>query len=142
MSIAPEIVCPQTPPWDLHSLDALASTWANSARITLRENLYGRQPLWGTEVRVGWSGEHFHGLFICGTLAYGWVAAFQIPFASLGDCHPGRSPLWRVNFTRIDRPQEEPCELSAWSPTLMKTFHVARRFGVLRFQPELHIRPR
>jgi hypothetical protein len=203
---APEIVCPQTPPWDLHSLDALAATWANSARLTLRENLSGRQPRWGTEVRIGWSGDFFHGLFLCqdpnpwatmtkrddalweeevvelfldpfgdslsyfeieinplntvadlfirrtrsglkrefrwdceglstacGTLAYGWVAAFRIPFVSLGDCHPARSPVWRANFARIDRPKDEPCELSAWSPTLIKTFHVSGRFGAVRF---------
>jgi hypothetical protein len=203
---APEIVCPRTPPWDLYSLDALAATWANCARLTLRENLSGRQPRWGTEVRIGWSGDFFHGLFLCqdpnpwatktkrddalweeevvelfldpfgdslsyfeieinplntvadlfirrtrsgskrdflwdceglstacGTLAYGWVAAFRIPFVSLGDCHPARSPAWRANFTRIDRPKDGPCELSAWSPTLVKTFHVSRRFGALRF---------
>lgn len=69
----------------------------------------------------------------CGTLAYGWVAAFQIPFASLGDCHPTRSPVWRVNFSRIDRPRDQPLELSAWSPTLIRSFHVPGRFGVLRF---------
>jgi hypothetical protein len=69
----------------------------------------------------------------CGTLSYGWVAAFRIPFASLGDCHPARSPVWRVNFARIDRPRDEPCELSAWSPTLSKTFHITHRFGVMQF---------
>jgi hypothetical protein len=203
---APEIVCPRTPPWDLYSLDALAGTWANCARFTLRENLSGRPPRWGTEVRIGWSGDFFHGLFLCqdpnpwatktkrddalweeeavelfldpfgdslsyfeieinplntvadlvirrtrsglkrdfrwdceglstacGTLAYGWVAAFRIPFLSLGDCHPARCAVWRANFARIDRPKNEPCELSAWSPTFVKTFHVSRRFGALRF---------
>ena len=69
----------------------------------------------------------------CGTLAYGWVAAFQIPFASLGDCHPSRSPVWRVNFSRIDRPKDQPRELSAWSPTRVNSFHVPGRFGFLRF---------
>src|SRR5271165_7469635 len=27
----------------------------------------------------------------CGILPYGWAAAFQIPFESLGDCHPRRN---------------------------------------------------
>jgi hypothetical protein len=202
----PEMLCPETDRWDLCSLDALNGVWANCARISLRENLSGRPPKWGTEVRLGWSGDVLHGLYqcqdpnpwatkttrddslweeevveifldpfgdslcyfeieinplntvtdliirrirnglrkefnwkceglvtACGTLAYGWVAAFQIPFASLGDCHPTRSSVWRVNFSRIDRPKDQPLELSAWSPTLGQSFHVPRRFGVLRF---------
>jgi hypothetical protein len=202
----PEMLCPKTDRWDLCSLDALNGVWANCARISLRENLSGRPPKWGTEVRLGWSGDVLHGLYqcqdpnpwatkttrddslweeevveifldpfgdslcyfeieinplntvtdliirrirnglrkefnwkceglvtACGTLAYGWVAAFQIPFASLGDCHPTRSSVWRVNFSRIDRPKDQPLELSAWSPTLGQSFHVPRRFGVLRF---------
>jgi hypothetical protein len=202
----PEVLCPKTARWDLSSLDALNGVWANCARISLRENLSGRPPRWGTEVRLGWSGDVLQGLYqcqdpnpwatkttrddalweeevvevfldpfgdslcyfeieinplntvtdlivrrtwtglkkdfrwkcqglvtACGTLAYGWVAAFQIPFESLGDCHPARSPVWRVNFSRIDRPKEQPLELSAWSPTLVKSFHVPGRFGLLRF---------
>jgi hypothetical protein len=202
----PEMLCPKTDRWDLSSLDALNGVWANCTRISLRENLSGRPPQWGTEVRLGWSGDFLHGLYqcqdpnpwatkttrddalweeevveifldpfgdslcyfeieinplntvtdliirrtwtglrkdfnwkceglvtACGTLAYGWVAAFQIPFASLGDCHPTRSSVWRVNFSRIDRPKDQPLELSAWSPTLVRSFHVPRRFGVLRF---------
>jgi hypothetical protein len=69
----------------------------------------------------------------CGTLAYGWLAAFQIPFRALGDCHPARSPVWRVNFARIDRSKEEKRELTAWSPSFLESFHVPERFGVLRF---------
>jgi hypothetical protein len=38
-----------------------------------------------------------------------------------------------VNFSRIDRPKDQPLELSAWSPTLVRSFHVPGRFGVLRF---------
>jgi hypothetical protein len=195
--------------WDSCSLDALNGVWANCARISLLENLSGRAPQWGTEVRLGWNGDVLHGLYLCqdpdpwatkttrddalweeevvevfldpfgdsisyfeieinplntvtdlfvrrtwrglkkdfrwnceglvtacGTLAYGWVAAFQIPFQSLGDCHPNRSPVWRVNFSRIDRPKDRPVELSAWSPTLVNSFHVTGRFGVLRFGQE------
>jgi hypothetical protein len=202
----PEVLCPRTTRWDFSSLDALNGVWAHCARISLRENLSGRQPRWGTELRLGWSGDVLQGLYLCqdpnpwatkttrddtlweeevveifldpfgdslsyfefeinplntvtdlvvrrtwtglkkdfrwkceglvtasGTLAYGWTAAFQIPFASLGDCHPRRSPVWRANFSRIDRPKDEAVELSAWSPTLVKSFHVPGRFGRLRF---------
>jgi hypothetical protein len=202
----PEVLCPKTTRWDSGSLDALNGVWNNCARISLRENLSGRLPRWGTEIRLGWSGDVLHGLCLCqdpdpwatkkmrddalweeevvevfldpfgdslsyfeieinplntvadlfvrrtrtglkkdfrwncerlvtacGTLAYGWVAAFQVPFDSLGDCHPMRSPVWRVNFSRIERPRDQPPELSAWSPTLVKSFHVPGRFGVLRF---------
>ena len=202
-----EVLCPKTTRWDSSSLDALNRVWANCARISLRENLSGRQPRWGTEVRLGWSGDALHGLYLCqapdpwatktgrdealweeevvevfldpfgdslsyfeieinplntvtdlfvrrtlnglkkdfrwnceglttacGTLAYGWVAAFQIPFESLGDCHPTRFPVWRANFSRIDRPKDQQCELSAWSPTFVNSFHVPSRFGVIRFQ--------
>jgi hypothetical protein len=206
VSRVPEVLCPKTAGWDSLSLDALNGVWANCARISLRENLSGHQPKWGTEVRLGWSGDFLHGLYLCqdpdpwatktihgdalweeevvevfldpfgdslsyfeieinplntvadliirrtwnglkkdfrwnceglitacGTLTYGWVAAFQIPFESLGDCHPTRSPIWRANFSRIDRPRNQPVELSAWSPTLVKTFHLPGRFGLLRF---------
>jgi translation initiation factor IF-1 len=68
-----------------------------------------------------------------GILPYGWTAGFRIPFESLGDCHPDRSPIWRGNFARIDRPKDGPRELSAWSPTLTNTFHVPQRFGTIRF---------
>ena len=203
---APEMLCPKTARWDSSSLDALNRVWASCVRISLRENLSGRQPRWGTEVRLGWSDDALHGLYLCqdpnpwatktsrddalweeevvgvfldpfgdslsyfeieinplntvtdlfvrrtlsglrkdfrwnceglttacGTLAYGWVAAFQIPFESLGDCHPARFPVWRANFSRIDRSKDGEFELSAWSPTFVKSFHVPGRFGVMRF---------
>jgi Carbohydrate family 9 binding domain-like len=69
----------------------------------------------------------------CGILMYGWVAAFQIPFESLGDCHPRRSPIWRANFARIDRPNDQVRERTAWSPTLVHSFHVPDRFGIIQF---------
>jgi len=202
----PEIFCPKTLPWDLSSLDALSAVWADCAKISLLENMSGRQPRWGTEVRLGWNDEELHGLFLCqdlvpwdtetnpglalweeeaveifldpfgdslsyfeirintrnivseffirrtrtglkkdsrwhgeglatacGILPYGWVGGFQIPFASLGDCHPVRSPIWRANFARIDRPNDQVRELSAWSPTLVDSFDVPQRFGIVRF---------
>jgi hypothetical protein len=202
-----ELICPKTSSWDLHSLDALSTPWSECARLLLLENSYGQPPRWGTEVRVGWTNEALHGLFLCqdpepwatktqkddalweeevveifldpigdllsyfefeinplntvadlvlrrtrtgikkdldwdceglvtacGRLPYGWVAAFRVPFESLGDCHPNRSPVWRVNFARIERPSGQPRELTAWSPTSVGTFHVPERFGVLRFE--------
>jgi hypothetical protein len=202
----PEILCPKTVSWDRSSLDALNAIWANCARISLLENVSGRQPRWGTEVRLGWNDQELHGLFLCqdlipwatetnpgdalwgqevvevfldpfgdslsyfeirintlntvtdlfirrirtglkkdfnwrceglvtacGILPYGWVAAFQIPFKSLGDCHPRSSPIWRANFARIDRPNDQIRELTAWSPTLVDSFDVPDRFGLVRF---------
>lgn len=65
----------------------------------------------------------------------GWRAELVIPFAALGAGRPGAGTEWRVNFFRIDRPEgpgTDP-ELSAWSPTGMRHFHRAERFGTLRF---------
>ena len=61
----PEILCPKTISWDLSSLDALNAVWAKCARISLLENVSGRQPRWGTEVRLGWNDKELHGLFLC-----------------------------------------------------------------------------
>jgi hypothetical protein len=66
-----------------------------------------------------------------GCLQPGWCAEFSIPFRSLNT--GARQPEWRVNFYRIDRPQNAPRELSAWSPTGVGTFHQPGRFGVLQF---------
>jgi hypothetical protein len=66
-----------------------------------------------------------------GRLPYGWVAALRIPFAALGDCRPRQT--WGVNFCRIERPENQPRELSSWSPTHTGTFHVPERFGLLHF---------
>jgi Carbohydrate family 9 binding domain-like len=65
-----------------------------------------------------------------GLLAYGWVAGLAIPFKSMGDCDLTR---WRINFSRIERPKDQPRELSAWSPTFSGTFHLPERFGGLEF---------
>jgi len=202
----PEVLCPKTKTWDRSALDALCSPWDECVRLSLVDCVTGRRPKWGTEVRLGWTDEMFHGLFICqdpnpwatktkrddplweeevveifidpfgdsisyfeininplnvvadvfirrvrtglrknfawrceglatacGTLAYGWVAAFQIPFPALGDCHPTRSPVWRANFARIERPKEGKQELTAWCPSFMESFHLPERFGRLRF---------
>jgi hypothetical protein len=197
----PAIVCPQTEAWDGSSLDGLTGCWSAAGRVYLADNVSGRPPVWGTEVRVGRHQEELLVLFICqdpdpsatftqrddplweedvvevfidpfgdldcyfefeinplntvldvfirrlrgglrkdfswnceglrtatGLLAYGWVAGLAIPFKGLGECNLSR---WRINFCRIERPKDQPRELSAWSPTLAGTFHLPERFGVL-----------
>jgi hypothetical protein len=202
----PEVLCPKTKSWNCSALDALCAPWDGCVRLSLVDCATGRRPKWGTELRLGWTDDMFHGLFTCqdpnpwatktkrddslweeevveifvdpfgdsisyfeininplnavadlfirrirtglrknfawrceglatacGTLAYGWVAAFQIPFRALGDCHPTRSPVWRANFARIERPKEGKQELTAWCPSFMESFHLPERFGRLRF---------
>jgi hypothetical protein len=197
----PAIVCPHTEAWDGSSLDGLTGCWSAAGRVYLADNVSGRPPVWGTEVRVGRHQEELLVLFICqdpdpsatftqrddplweedvvevfidpfgdldcyfefeinplntvldgfirrlrgglrkdfswnceglrtatGLLAYGWVAGLAIPFKGLGECNLSR---WRINFCRIERPKDQPRELSAWSPTLAGTFHLPERFGVL-----------
>lgn len=63
----------------------------------------------------------------------GWTALLSIPFAALLPEPPKPGSIWRANFLRIDRPQNTPRELSAWSPTLRNTFHDPTRFGYLEF---------
>ena len=65
--------------------------------------------------------------------ADGWRAELAIPFVSLGPERPQAGSQWRVNFLRIDRPGAE-AELSAWSPTGMRNFHRAERFGTVTFE--------
>ena len=64
----------------------------------------------------------------------GWSAELAIPFASLGAAPPAPGTVWRANFLRIDRPEGQPRELSAWSPTGVNTFHAAGRFGFIEFE--------
>jgi len=61
----------------------------------------------------------------------GWYGEFSIPFKSIGG--QPRGTRWRVNFYRVDRPVGVPEELSAWSPTGKRRFHVPQRFGWLEF---------
>lgn len=63
-----------------------------------------------------------------------WVVEMAIPFADLGlPAAPSVGETWRVQFYRIERPQEGKPEFSAWSAT--ETFHNPRRFGRLTFAP-------
>lgn len=65
----------------------------------------------------------------------GWTAELAIPFEALVAVVPTDGVSWRVNFLRIDRPQgpRADAELSAWSPTGMRQFHRAERFGFVEF---------
>jgi hypothetical protein len=92
-------------------------------------DLFARRTLTGLKKEFAW---HCAGLITAvGRPPFGWMAALRVPFASLGDCAPNGT--WRANFTRIDRPDEKSRELSAWSPTLVNSFHVPERFGTLKF---------
>ena len=199
----PAVLCPQTEAWDGTSLDGLTGCWSRASRIFLADNISGRPPVWGTEVRVGWYQDELLVLFLCqdpepratftnrddplweedvvevfidpfgdrdcyfefevnplntvldlfarrtrgglrkdaswdcqrlrtatGLLAYGWVAGIAIPFSSLGEYNRSE---WLINFCRIERPRNQPRELSAWSPTFCGTFHLPERFGSLKF---------
>jgi hypothetical protein len=61
----PAIVCPHTEAWDGYSLDGLAGCWSPAGRVFLKDNVSGRPPIWGTEVRVGRHQEELLILFIC-----------------------------------------------------------------------------
>ncbi len=63
----------------------------------------------------------------------GWNAELAIPLGSVAAQTPLAGERWRVNFCRIDRPQGEARELTAWSPTGHPQFHMAERFGTLEF---------
>ena len=67
--------------------------------------------------------------------AAGWTAEMSIPFAALGAVRPSAGSVWRANFLRIDRPAGPGTEadLSAWSPTGLRQFHRAERFGFVEF---------
>jgi hypothetical protein len=64
----------------------------------------------------------------------GWAAELEIPFLSITDRLPEEGTVWRVNFTRIDRPKGAPRELSAWSPTGYDQFHMPGKFGEVVFE--------
>ena len=65
--------------------------------------------------------------------ADGWTTELSIPFASLIAEAPRAGTKWRANFCRIDRPENRERELTAWSSTGLRQFHVPQRFGVLEF---------
>lgn len=61
----PAIICPHTEAWDGSSLDGLAACWSKANRVFLADNVSGRPPVWGTEVRVGRHREELLVLFTC-----------------------------------------------------------------------------
>jgi len=63
----------------------------------------------------------------------GWTAELAIPFRSLVAEPPRAGTQWRANFCRIDRPAGRERELTAWSPTGVRLFHVPERFGAIAF---------
>ena len=69
--------------------------------------------------------------------AKGWAAELAIPFEGLGaSTRPEAGGLpWRVNFLRVDMPDGPGTtqDLSAWSPTRLRSFHRAEVFGVVEF---------
>jgi hypothetical protein len=93
--------------------------------LVLRQNRSG----WKKD--VSWDCEGFRS--IVQRTETGWNAELAIPFGAIAAGAPAIGAEWRVNFCRIDRPMDVPRELTAWSPTLMSTFHETRRFGRLRF---------
>lgn len=66
----------------------------------------------------------------------GWSAEMAIPLAELRTAPhtPRPGDIWRMGLYRIERPQNAPGLLLAWSPTLAATFHVPERFGYLAFE--------
>jgi len=65
-----------------------------------------------------------------------WDVEIAIPFSEIildSVDGPKKDSQWRVNLYRIDRRQNGERELSAWSPTLGKTFHMPDKFGELIF---------
>ena len=54
-------------------------------------------------------------------------ATLILPWHALG----GYQAVWRANFYRTERSRSKGTELSCWSPTFSKSFHVPARFGTL-----------
>jgi hypothetical protein len=52
-------------------------------------------------------------------------------------CPPRVGDEWRLNLYRINRPQDDPDEYTAWQPTGALQYHLPSCFGTLRFAPEL-----
>jgi hypothetical protein len=75
------------------------------------------------------AGLRSHTLIVPGVL----TEELEIPFAEVAQELHKPVTQWRENFCRIDRPEGQPRELSAWSPTGLAQFHVPQRFGFLEF---------
>lgn len=67
----------------------------------------------------------------------GWNAELAIPHSVLfgaANNPPRPGDFWRINFYRIDTPDNGVREHYAWSATGRNAFHLPWRFGVLAFQ--------
>ncbi len=65
-----------------------------------------------------------------------WTAEMAIPLRTITERFDSSS-LWRVNFYRIEGP-EEPRRYMAWRPTYtpQPNFHVPEAFGTMRFDAD------
>ncbi|MBN1348359.1 carbohydrate-binding family 9-like protein [candidate division KSB1 bacterium] len=71
--------------------------------------------------------------------ARGWSAEYAIPFAELWgapNVPPKDGDLWRINFYRIDTPENEQMEFYAWSVLGIADFHRPWDFGHLKFKSQ------
>lgn len=67
-----------------------------------------------------------------------WTLDLTLPFEILGVNSVRRGDVWRINLVR-NRPARDPDQehvVSAWSPTLTRSPHMPKRFGVLFFADE------
>jgi hypothetical protein len=74
-----------------------------------------------------------------GTNDRSWTVEWAIPFSEFPtapNIPPQNGDSWRINFYRIDRPDAESFEYTAWSPTGIPRFHVPGRFGAIVFSTE------
>lgn len=70
----------------------------------------------------------------------GWTAEIAIPFASLTGTRPPKpGDSWKINLTRIDRPERKDPLLLAWGPT--SDFHDASRMGTVTFAGRPTVQP-
>ncbi len=97
------------------------------------KDLVLRRSLSGWRKNFAWKVEGLQSAVQC--TASGWTAELAIPFTALGAVTPTEGSVWRANFLRIDRPAGPgtDADLSAWSPTGLRQFHRAERFGMIEF---------
>lgn len=101
------------------------STWRRSALYDLK-GLKSKVYLKGTINNSGDRDEY-------------WSLEIAIPWGNFSitkakNLPPEDKDGWRINLYRYERPIESPkIELSAWSPTYKRSFHVPERFGKVIF---------
>ncbi len=60
-----------------------------------------------------------------------WYGAMRIPFAALQDRPPAIGEALRINLFRSQGPEPRRVQVM-WQPTMEKSFHVPKSFGLLR----------